>query len=141
MKKIQSRQRNILFIFCESPITIDKSKEWGANNHQLAPNGAFLKVNEGEELSISHLVQPNDSKSSPIGWIKVGENRFDKAPIWIEEEQLPIGKTIPIKTADGLINYEVKEAGHLCYNDNNGEPDLNDCWAQTVVNLKKNYEF
>lgn len=142
MRLISSIQKNILFILCLSPITIDKSAEWGENNLQLGPHGAFLKINEGEELEVSHLVQPNAEKSAPIGWIKtVTPNRFDKAPIWVEKESLSIGETVPIQTADGIINYEVTEETYLCYNDLNGEPNPADCWAQTAKNLKKNYEF
>ncbi|HMT01387.1 MAG TPA: hypothetical protein PKC14_03610 [Candidatus Absconditabacterales bacterium] len=140
-KKINSKQVNVLFIFCFSPVTIDKSAEWGENNNQLGPNGAFLKVNEGEEMTISHLVQPNNDNSAPVGWVKVGNNRYSKAPIWIDEEPLPMGQTVQIQTLDGTMNYEVKENSYRCYNDKNGEADTSDCWVQTEANLKKNYDF
>ncbi|MDR2191229.1 MAG: hypothetical protein LBP53_08985 [Candidatus Peribacteria bacterium] len=141
MKKVFSKQRNVFFLFCPSPITIDKSSEWGPGNFQNAPDGAFLKVNEEEELSVSHLVQPNKEKKAPIGWSKVGPNLFDKVPIWVDEELLPIGKIISIKTKDGVMDYYVKEAAYRCYNEKAGEADLDDCWVQTERELKKNYEF
>ncbi len=144
MKKIVSKQRAVVFLFCASPVTIDKSAEWGPGNLQLAPNGAFLKVHEpeGEDLTITHLVQPNADKTAPIGWVKTSSNMYDKVPIWVDDENpLPVGETVPIQTADGLINYEVKEPAYRCYNDLDGEPNPDDCWAQTEAALKKNYEF
>lgn len=43
--RVLSKQRNVRFIFCEDPITIDKRSSWGENsdNLQHGPNGAFLK--------------------------------------------------------------------------------------------------
>jgi hypothetical protein len=62
-------------------------------------------------------------------------------PIWVSSEPLEIGTSVPIQTADGTINYEVKEETYLCANDLNGEANPNDTWAQTRVNLDRNYEF
>lgn len=144
MRLIHGKQKNVLFIWCSSPINIDKSSEWGPNNHQFAPNGAFLKVNEGEEgeqLSVSHLVQPNESGSAPLGWFETSPNRYDKCPIWVEDEALPIGEVKTITTADGVINYEVKEESYVCYNNTASGADIADSWIQTADNLRKNYEF
>ncbi|MFA7284634.1 MAG: hypothetical protein WC004_02325 [Candidatus Absconditabacterales bacterium] len=144
MRKITSKQRDILFLLCKSPITIDKSAEWGPGNSQLAPDGAFLKINEGEggKMDISHLVQPNPEKTAPIGWVSNGQpNRFDKAPIWVDQKILNAGETVALQTADGPINYQVTEASYLCYNDKEGMPNLQDSWVQTRKNLEKNYEF
>jgi hypothetical protein len=141
MRQIQSKQRNVEFFFCPSPCTIDKSSEWGPGNHQVAPNGAFMKINEGDAKTISHLVQPNNDKTAPIGWVKTGFNSFDKAPIWVAESALIVGETVHIDTLDGPINYEVKEEAYICANDLDGEPNPVDQWAQTRTNLDKNYEF
>lgn len=64
---VKSRQRDVKFLWCGSPITIDKRNEWGTNgdNLQIALNGAFLKLKSDTE--ISHLVQPNEDKTAPVG--------------------------------------------------------------------------
>jgi len=142
MRLIESKQKNVLFIFCANPCTIDK-KDWGSkNNMQIAPDGAFFKINEGNEMTVSHLVQPDKEFIAPIGWMKKEEaNRYDKAPIWVEDDHpLEVGSVVTVDTADGKISYEVKETSYLCYNnDKDGRPS--DCWVQTEKNLKKNYDF
>lgn len=137
MRKIESNQRNINFSFCPSPVTIDKSSEWGPGNLQNFPDGVFLKHDDvtGE---VTHGVQPNEDKSAPVGWTS-DENGFKKLPIWLGKE-LEVGTVTGLETLDGPINYEVTEESYLCYNDNgNGEPNLGDSWAQTKVALDKNY--
>lgn len=131
----------MLFVFCPSAITIDKRADWGdtADNLQQGPNGAFLKM--ADAYTVSHLVQPNEDKTAPVGWI-VGSERgpFDKAPIWIDEVNvLKAGDTKKMKTLDGLITYTAKEPAMICYNDVEGKPNFDDGWVQTVANLKKNY--
>lgn len=142
MRLIQSKQRNVLFVFCASAITIDKRSEWGPDpsNLQTAPNGAFLKMNSPTE--VSHLVQPNDDKTAPIGWVPGdGPGLFSKSAIWVEDEVLQSGTTKQMKTLDGELNYEVKEPAVVCYNGDENGPNLADGWVQTVKNLKKNYEY
>lgn len=140
MKQIESTQRNVRFVFCPNPVTIDKRDEWGDNpeNMQQAPNGAFLKFSSDTE--VSHLVQPNDDRSAPVGWV-VGDEpgAFHKAPIWVDEKVLQPGTTKELATLDGDIKYEVTEPSMVCYNDNGGEPNLNDGWVQTVAQIEKNY--
>lgn len=137
-KRLISKQRGIKFIYCASPITIDKSEEWGPNNFQIAKNGAFLKMKNENE--ISHLVQPNSDNTAPIGWVQTGvPGYFDKAPIYISEE-LEIGM-YSIKTLDGLIDYTVTEPSVICYNEKDGNIDLDDCWIQTIEEIEKNYEL
>ena len=142
MRLIQSKQRNVPFVFCAAPIIIDKRREWGSDpsNLQNAPNGAFLKMNSPTE--VSHLVQPNADKSAPIGWVLGdGQGLFNKAPIWVEDEVLEVGTTKNMKTLDGELNYEVKEPAVVCYNGDETVPNMADGWVQTVKNLQKNYEF
>jgi hypothetical protein len=82
MKLVSSRQKNVTFIKCFDPLTIDKSKSWGPNNFQAAPKGAFLKMKN--DSTVSHLVQPNADFSAPIGWVYTGNgNLYDKAPIFV----------------------------------------------------------
>jgi hypothetical protein len=141
MKKVVSTQRGIAFVFCPSPITIDKRSEWGdaADNLQQGPNGAFLKM--ADAYTISHLVQPNETKTAPVGWV-VGSEKglFDKQPIWVDDVNvLTAGDVKKINTLDGPIRYTAKEPAMVCYNDVDGKPNLNDGWVQTLANLKKNY--
>lgn len=142
MKLIRSKQRNVAFILCKSGITIDKRDSWGddPSNFQQAPNGAFLKMKNGTE--VSHLVQINEKGDAPLGWVKGSiEGLFDKAPIWVSDQILNAGEMVPISTKDGNINYEVKEPSVKCYNcDAAGNVDLSDCWIQTLKNLRANYE-
>jgi hypothetical protein len=140
MKKIQSTQRNVSFVFCPSPVTIDKRGEWGdnADNLQHGAGGAFLKMKD--QTTVSHLVQPNEDKTAPIGWVVgSGPGLFDKTPIWIEEEVLPVGSTKVLQTLDGVMSYEVKKPSVVCYNDLDGKPNQKDSWAQTLDNLRSNY--
>jgi len=142
MRLILSKQNDIPFVFCASPITIDKRADWGNNldNLQTAANGAFLKLSSPTE--VSHLVQPNEDKSAPIGWVRGSSpGLFSKSPIWVEEEVLQPGETKKMKTMDGNLNFEVKEPSVVCYNGDETGPDLNDGWVQTVRELRKNYEF
>jgi hypothetical protein len=140
MKKVVSTQRDVSFVFCPSPVTIDKRAEWGnsADNQQQGLNGAFLKMKDA--YTVSHLVQPNDEKTAPVGWIE-GKERglYDKAPIWIDENILEVGETKAVVGFDGPITYSIKEPSMTCYNDVGGKPNLNDGWVQTLANLKKNY--
>jgi hypothetical protein len=140
MKKIDSNQRNVRFVFCPSPITIDKRSEWGNNdeNFQKAPNGAFLKYSSDTE--VSHLVQPNNDRTAPVGWI-VGDEPglFHKSPIWVDENILQPGTTKELSLLDGDFVYEVVEPSMVCYNDLDGQPNLNDGWVQKVSQISKNY--
>lgn len=142
MRLVQSKQRNVPFVFCASPVTIDKRAEWGADpsNLQSAPNGAFLKMSSPTE--VSHLVQPNEDKTAPIGWVPGdGPGLFNKAPIWVDDTVLQPGESKQMKTRDGELNYEVKEPASVCYNGDASGPDLTDGWVQTLANLRKNYEL
>ena len=149
--KIESKQKNVKFIFCSSPITIDKSKEWGGDNLQVAENGAWLKINEIEVVipseiykdgilqlkeEVSHLVQGD--KNSPVGWVKSGSsNRFSKLPIWVCK--VKDQNEITIQTLDGPMKYKVDENSILCANDLNGEVNINDMWVSDVKTVNKNY--
>jgi hypothetical protein len=141
MKKIISKQKNVLFVFCADPITLDKRAEWGnyESNFQQAPNGAFLRI--VSETKVSHLVQPKEDKSAPIGWVSGdSEGLFNKAPIWIDDENiLQKGDAKVLNTADGTINREAKEPSMICYNDNNGQPDKKDVWIQPIKEIEENY--
>lgn len=110
MKRVKSKQVNINFIFCSSPLTIDKRSEWGNSddNFQQGPNGAFLKVNE-DGKSISHLVQPNADKSAPEGWTPNNQGTFDKLPIWVDDSKIYDNEEVKISTIDGNMTYTVTE--------------------------------
>ncbi|MSR86637.1 hypothetical protein EXS70_00470 [Candidatus Peribacteria bacterium] len=143
MRKLLSKQRDVRFFFCPSPVTIDKRSEWGnsADNLQQAPNGAFLKTSSDTE--ISHLVQPNADKTAPIGWMPGSKpGLYDKLPIWVDDQNiLQPGNVKKLRTADGEIEYTAKEPSMVCYNDLNGTPNEADAWVQNVVAVKKNYEL
>lgn len=142
MKLVKSKQRGVKFIWCSSPITIDKRAAWGdsADNLQIAKDGAFLKIND--DGSVSHLVQPNADKTAPIGWHKSDDGiGYDKLPIWVADEVLEAGTVHKMNTADGPIEYSVTEPSRVCYNDNGGQPNMSDGWVQTEKNLAKNYEI
>lgn len=142
MRRIQSKQQGVPFVFCPSPVTIDKRAAWGPDpiNLQEAPNGAFLKMKSPTE--VSHLVQPNKDKTAPIGWIPGnGPGLFDKNPIWIEDTVLQPGETKFVECRDGDKNYEVRELSVVCYNGDANGPDLTDGWVQTMADLKKNYHY
>ena len=141
---LKSKQQNIQFVFCPSPITIDKRASWGDNesNFQHGPNGAFLKM--VDSATVSHLVQPKDDLSAPIGWVPTWIptdqlGRFDKSPIWIDDTPIDRGE-VTLNTKDGTIVYTVTEPSYRCYNMlDDGNPDLADSWIQTVRELDKNY--
>lgn len=141
MIKVQSRQKLVKFVWCESPITINKS--WG---FQDAPDGAFLKLNN-ELTEVSHLVQPNADKSAPVGWIPSLDNIvainnlkgfFDKAPIWVSPSIIN-NQVLKLKTLDGEIPYDIKEPSVIVCNGID-EPDFEDCWVMKLAELQKNYE-
>lgn len=143
MKLIQSRQESVLFLFCPSPVTIDKRKSWGDSdaNFQKAPNGAFLKVLN--DNIVSSLVQPNEDKTAPVGWVATSTpGYFKKAPIWVGR-RVESGEKVSIKTLDSPepIEYTATEESYICYNDLNGSPDIDDCWIQKGSALAKNYYF
>ncbi len=137
--RVLSKQRGVPFVFCADPVTIDKRKSWGENadNLQYAPNGAFLKMKSSTE--VSHLVQPNDDKTAPVGWMPSGVGFFDKLPIHILR-RVEVGETIELQTLDGKITYEVKEPSAVVCNDKNGQPNEADSWVQKWVDIEKNYE-
>jgi hypothetical protein len=142
MRRIVSKQQNVAFIFCASPVIIDKRAEWGADpsNLQTAPDGAFLKMSS--PTAVSHLVQPNTDKTAPIGWILGdGPGLFSKAPIWVDEEVLQPGSTKSMTTRDGNLNYDVTAPSMVCYNGDENGPDLTDGWVQKLTDLAKNYEL
>lgn len=142
MRLITSKQTGVRFAKCNSPVIIDKSASWGAGNRQEAPNGAFLKMDDAG-LTVSHLVQPNDDWSAPIGWVPTDKaGIFDKAPIWVTDEVLDVGAKVAVNTADGPMNYDVAEPSMVCFNSGaDGQPNSDDGWVQTLVNLKKNYKM
>ncbi len=142
MRFVQSRQVSVAFVFCPSPIVIDKRAEWGQDptNLQEAPNGAFLKMSSPTE--VSHLVHPNADKSAPVGWVQGdGPGLFDKSPIWVEDEILQPGTTKLMQTLDGDLNYDINEPSVVCYNGDLNGPNLSDGWVQTIRNVEKNYDF
>lgn len=140
LKRLKSKQRNIRFVFCPFPITLDMRKEWGQSddNIQHGPRGAFLKLKANGD--ISHLVQPNDDLSAPVGWQKAEEiGYFNKNPIWVEDEVLPSGTTKKLVTLDGPITYTATELSMVCYNEVGGAPNPDDGWIQTVAEIQKHY--
>jgi hypothetical protein len=139
--KVLSRQCNVKFLWCGSPVTIDKRADWGAGaeNLQVAPRGAFLKVS-GDGVSVTHLVQPNDDLSAPVGWVpSICPGTFDKAPIFVVERVGVERGSVSVVGLDGPMNYEIKEPSVVVCNLVGDVPNLNDCWVQTVANLEKNY--
>lgn len=139
MRRITSKQVNVRFVWCSSPITIDKRDEWGnaADNLQIAPNGAFLKMKGNTE--VTHLVQPNADKTAPVGWIPGSEpGLFDKSPIYIGE-YIQAGDKITLRTLDGRVTYTATELSVVCANEKDGCPDLNDQWVQKISDVEKNY--
>jgi hypothetical protein len=137
MKKVKSKQV-AEFVFCKDPMTIDKRASWGdsPDNFRRAPNGAFLKLS-GDK--VANLVQPNEDFSAPVGWIHVEGRNFAKEDIWVEEIEEGVTE-VTLKTLDGPITYTISEPSVICYNGQD-EPNLKDCWIQTISNLKKNYEY
>ena len=151
MKKYNSKQKSVEFIWCPDPITIDKRSSWGNtdDNLQVASNGAFLKLitNSNNCISIqtiSHLVQPKEDKSAPVGWVPTpfSPGFFDKEPIWIDDKIIPAFDVYEFATADGKMVYCLDEDAKVCYNClENGEPDYKDGWLQKVSEIEKNYEL
>lgn len=143
MKKLNSKQKAVKFIYCANPITIDKRSSWGqdAANLQIAENGAFLKMKN--DFEVSHLVQPNSKNDAPVGWIKTEvQSLFDKLPIYVSEEVILAGETKKVETLDGVMEYCLNEDAVLCCNsDENGDVNLADVWLQKISDLKKNYDY
>ena len=142
MRLIESKQRNVAFVFCSSPVTIDKRSDWGsgADNLQVAPNGAFLKMKSSTE--VSHLVQPNDDNTAPVGWIPGdGPGLFNKSPIWVTDEVIPARTDVKVKTLDGELNYNYEEPSMITYNGDTNGPNINDGWLTTISDLEKYYEY
>ena len=143
MNKINSKQRDIKFIYCGDPITIDKRNSWGTDpsNMQIANRGAFLKMKN--ETTVSHLVQPNEQQDAPVGWIKTDvPSLFDKAPIWVSSDIVPANTPYEIQTLDGLLKPCFDEPSVLCYNCNpDGSINMDDVWLQKISDLKKNYDY
>lgn len=141
MIKVLSKQVNVPFVYCPSPIVIDKRDDWGPSedNYQRAPKGAYLKMSD--DITVSHLVQPNEDNSAPIGWeVTPYPGLFTKSPIFITEEVLDAGITVHISTLDGPIQYEVKEPSMICFNQTKvGDINYADSWVQSMKNLEKNY--
>lgn len=138
MQLAHSTQRNIDFVYCPHPVTVDKSAEWGKGNIQQFPNGVFLKKND--EGIITHGVQPNDDQSAPVGWRLQPDGFFEKLPIWLIKE-LEVGTMVELDTLDGVINYEVKKPTYLVCQNLNGEPNLSDSWAISVENFNNSYSL
>lgn len=145
MRKVESKQRQVIFSYCPHPVTVDKSAEWGEGNLQHFPNGVFLK--HGDDNIITHGVQPKEDASAPIGWVRSFEthsqDEFDKAPIFVNDAfELTIGETYGMLTKDGRVEYDVTEESRVVYNMRpDGEPDLTDGWVVTVRELEKSYEL
>lgn len=142
MTRVHSKQQNIPFVFCGSPITIDKRGDWGADasNLQEAPNGAYLKMMT--ETEVSHLVQPNADRTAPEGWIPGdGPGLFSKSPIWVTGVEIPPGETTVINGLDSTMNYTFDEPAMVCYNSDENGPNYSDGWVQTMKNLRKNYHY
>lgn len=137
--RVLSKQRNVRFVFCDDPITIDKRGSWGENsdNIQQGPNGAFLKMKSATE--VSHLVQPNADRSAPVGWMKSGEGLYDKLPIHIVR-RAEAGEVVEVATIDGPMKYEFQESWAIVCNDVDGQPNESDSWGQKWSDIEKNYE-
>ena len=114
MRLVHSRQVGVRFLWCGSPITIDKRSSWGsdAENLQIAKEGAFLKVKNDTE--VSHLVHPNSAKDAPVGWIPGSKpGTFDKSPIYLCEA-VEADVSLTIQTLDGEITYKPQEKAVVC---------------------------
>ena len=146
MKLVKSNQTGVFFAFCPSPVTIDKRDSWGEDetNFQKGPDGAFLKMNSKDgRWEVSHLVQPNEDGTAPVGWIQ-GENPylFDKQPIWVDDSRrLEAGEKVEMETLDGPISYDVTEPSYVTYNGDENGPNKTDGWVQSEKDLLKNYQF
>lgn len=146
MKLVQSTQKNVRFIFCPNPVTVDKSLEWGEGNLQVAKEYAFLKL-KNDGFTVANLVQSNKSKSAPVGWIRSSEideiGFFNKKPILVDDSTIyQPGESVELETLDGKMKYSFDKSFVIVYNSTDeGELDQKDCWAMTLENLKKNYDY
>jgi hypothetical protein len=143
MRKINSKQKAVQFIWCPDPITIDKRRSCGDDpqNIQIAQKGVFLKMKNA--TTVSHLVQPNALSNAPVGWVMTDvPGLFDKSPIWISDEVIPAFTVVEIQTLDGLLRPFFDEPSMLCYNSKeDGSVDLDDVWLQKISDIQKNYEY
>lgn len=133
-KIIESKQKNITFIKCDHPFTIDRSKDWGEGNLRQFPEGGWLRVDNGK---VSRGVQSNEENTAPVGWIKNENGTFDKENIYVIQE-LELGDH-EIDTMDGRMKYEVKEKSYLVCNLENNKPNLRDAWIMKEKDLVNNY--
>jgi len=142
MKLVESTQKNIKFIFCPNPTTIDKSIEWGPGNLQVAKDCAFLKL-ENDNFTVANLVQSNESKTAPVGWIANSKGLFDKKPIFVDDSKVfQPDENVELDTLDGKMKYTLDKPYVVVYNTkDSGEIDQKDCWVMTLENLKKNYHY
>lgn len=143
MKLVESNQKNVKFIFCPNPTTVDKSLEWGPGNLQVAKDCAFLKL-KNDEFTVANLVQSNESKTAPVGWIPTAEKGFfDKKPIFVDDTKVfQPSESVVLETLDGKMNYTLDKPYVIVYNSTDeGEIDQKDCWVMTLENLKKNYDY
>lgn len=138
MRKVISKQKDVDFVFCPYPMTIDKSADWGEGNIQVFPNGVFLKRNKAG--IITHGVQPNQNGNAPVGWVLQSNGFYTKQPIWYLET-LEGGRIKKIKTLDGTVNYKVKNRSVLVAQDKNNHPDLNDTWIIDLEIFNRDYHF
>lgn len=145
MKKISSKQRGIPFVYCQFPMTIDRSDIWGEGSVQNFPNGCFLKFEDNGNVSWG--VQPQEVNFAPVGWvidrIKYGDINIyycDKEPIWVIEK-LEVGKTKVVNSVDGVMKYEVNELSYLVCRDEDDAPNLKDSYVISAKELKEKYVF
>lgn len=129
-----------MFVLLMSAFIIDKSKSWGPGNKQEFPNGGFIKLKSATEAS--HGVQANEDFSAPVGWSSNGDGTYDKLPIHVTGEVIqPSDIPVSLDTLDGKMEYIVTEPSMICFNDKDGEPNLQDCWIQKVSDIEKNYNL
>lgn len=147
MRLIKSRQRNVKFSYCPSPVTIDKSSEWGEGNIQKFPNGVFFKHDDLTD-TVTHGVQPCSSdQSKPEGWEhEVDEDgsvlgkTFRKNDIFLIKE-LEVGTIEAVETLDGTMEMDIKNPSSLVCQSENGEPNKGDSWVIENEELKKLYDI
>lgn len=144
LKKLHSTQLSVRFSWLDAPTTIDMSEKWGKNSVQIFNDGVFLK--HDEEGRVTHGVQPNKDRTSPIGWEKCNSdgNFYRKLPVWVDLDNLIDPKIIKkpyarIKTLDGDMDYKLDEIFVKVYQDNNGQPNLKDIWLIPLRELKSLY--
>ena len=109
MKLVESHQKNVQFIFCPNPVTIDKSLEWGEGNLQVAKEYAFLKLKD-DGYTVANMVQSNENKTAPVGWITSVEIKekgfFDKKPIFVDDSRIfQPDENVELDTLDGKMKY------------------------------------